>query len=311
MKHAKLNAYSLMASTFLLLKGNLNAEIVYVDISPDIVMDADSEVYLDIDENGTSDFRFVMHSGFFAVWGGYYSSYSFSSIELSLKSFRANGIGSNEIVSESVTSTSKGTIYYFAGMAPLSSEYPINNYAHFNASESIKHIASKQRQVTATSHVPVGDWLYVGIINPWNYNVLHGEDRYAGIRFTDEDDCLHYGWIRCAVVDSNEQLIIKDFAFETFCDWAIETGDTVGGHVSTNENVLPSATIYAAQSTVFIELLQLTENTSLQIIDISGKEIYSGIIKQQQTFVDVRKGGVYLVNINDSNQIFTKKILII
>ena len=58
MKHNKLTAYSLMASSFLFAKNDLMAEIVYTDIVPDIVLENDDDLDLDIDLNGINDFRF-------------------------------------------------------------------------------------------------------------------------------------------------------------------------------------------------------------------------------------------------------------
>ena len=69
MNPSKLKSYSLAAASFLFLKSNLKAEIVYVDIEPDIILDSDTDINLDIDMDGSSDFLFVMNSGFRAVHG--------------------------------------------------------------------------------------------------------------------------------------------------------------------------------------------------------------------------------------------------
>ncbi len=310
MKRHNLKAYSLMAGSFLLLKSNLNAEIIYVNIEPDIILDSDTDINLDIDMDGTSDFHFAMDTGFRAVWGGYYDSYTFSSMAWSIFSMRAGGIGGNSIVAQSETITSKGNVYNFYGVVPMNSWDVVNYKAEFNNDLSPVHVALKQRQVTASSYYPLSDWFYPGMIDPWNYNILHGEDRFAGIRFTDDDNCLHYGWIRCAVADSNEQYIIKDFAYETFCDWAIYAADTAGGHPPLNINDQPLANIYATHSSIFIELPQFTKNSSVQISDLSGREIYSAPIKEQQTKIEIKNGGVYLISVKQEDQIFKKKVLI-
>ncbi|MBP9221394.1 MAG: T9SS type A sorting domain-containing protein [Chitinophagales bacterium] len=310
MNPSKLKSYSLAAASFLFLKSNLKAEIVYVDIEPDIILDSDTDINLDIDMDGSSDFLFVMNSGFRAVFGGFYDSYTFSSLASSFISMRAGGIGGNEMVAESVTSTSKGTIYHFYGVAPLYSGDMINYETQFNEDGSMNHVALKQRQVTAPSYYPLSDWFYPGMINPWNYNVLQGEDRYAGIRFTDNDNCLHYGWIRCAVADSNEQYILKDYAYETFCDWAIYAADTAGGHPPLNVSDQPFANIYSTNSSVFIELPQIRNNASVQISDLNGREIYSALIKEQQTIIEIKTLGVYLITIKNGDEIFAKKVFI-
>ena len=311
MKHNKLTAYSLMASSFLFAKNDLMAEIVYTDIVPDIVLENDDDLDLDIDLNGINDFRFFLDSGLFGVLGGYYGSYSYSSILNEVQNMRALCFGDNAMVTQYFTSTSKGTIYFFASLDPLASNVMINEDAFNLVDASQIHIARKQRTVSATSYEPLGDWLYSNWSNPWNYNLLHGEDRFAGIQFYDENDCLHYGWIRCAVVDSNEQLVIKDYAFETFCGWGIETADTSGGHVAINENNLPGVNIYCTQSNIIIDLDQSNENTTLNIYDITGKLIYAGNIETSHAQIPFNHKGNYLVVINQQGKKLVKKIVMI
>lgn len=311
MKHEKLAAYSIMAGSFLFAKNDLVAEIIYTDIVPDIVLENDDDLDLDIDLNGINDFRFFLDSGRFAVWGGFYSSYSFSSILSSVQNIRALCFDNNAMVTQYFTSTSKGTIYFFASLDPLTSNVMINEDA-FNLIDAGQiHIARKQRTVSATSYEPLGDWVYSNWSNPWNYNLLHGEDRYAGIQFYDENDCLHYGWIRCAVVDSSEQLVIKDFAYETFCDWGIETGVTSGGHITISENNLSGANIYCNSTNIIIDLAQLNENTSLHIYDISGKLIYTGNIETLHTQIPLNQNGNYVVVINQQGKKLVKKVVMI
>jgi len=228
-----------------------------------------------------------------------------------VQNMRALCFGDNAMVTQYFTSTSKGTIYFFASLDPLASNVMINEDAFNLVDASQIHIARKQRTVSATSYEPLGDWLYSNWSNPWNYNLLHGEDRFAGIQFYDENDCLHYGWIRCAVVDSNEQLVIKDYAFETFCGWGIETADTSGGHVAINENNLPGVTIYCNQSNIIIDLTQLNENTSLNIYDITGKLIYVGNLESLHTQIPFNHKGNYLVVINQQGKKLVKKIVMI
>lgn len=221
--------------------------------------------------------------------------------------------GENAMVIQSATSTSKGNIYYTAGLEPLEDWVNINVYNNFNSEISPLHMAQKGRLVTASAHEPIGDWFYLFSVDLWNYNVLHGEDRYAGIRFKDEDNCVHYGWIRCAVVDSTEQLIIKDYAYETFCDWAIETADTAGGHVGVNENILSDINIYAAQHTININinLTQLIENTTVSIFDMSGKLIYADNIVSLHSQIPLDMDGNFIVVINRQGGTVSKKVMLL
>ena len=62
MKQQKFNIkeYSLFASSILLLHPTLDAEVIYTDIDPDVVLQYDDEVAgIDMDNNGSIDFAFL------------------------------------------------------------------------------------------------------------------------------------------------------------------------------------------------------------------------------------------------------------
>lgn len=299
-----------MAASFLMLKGSLDAEIIYVDIEPDIVINTEEDVYLDLDMNGSMDFLFSKHSGFAPVFGGYYGYYTYSSVTWSVKSFRAKGMLSNKMVALSETSTSKGTKYFFYGVDPLDSDSLINNYDNFVGDGYMFHMAGKKRMLSATSHIPVGDWYYFWSVNSWNYNELLGADRYAGVQFQTGEDCSVYGWIRCAVVDSNETLIIKDYAYETFCNWGIYTGDTSGGPIASIQTDLPTVRMFENNGSIYIELSQIPAHNSLNIADVNGRKIHSSTIQNLQTIIEVPTPGVYVVSLNIDGRIFNKKVVV-
>jgi hypothetical protein len=105
--------------------------------------------------------------------------------------------------------------------------------------------------------------------------------------------------------------VIKDYAFETFCNWGIETADTSGGHVAINENNLPGVNIYCTQSNIIIDLDQSNENTTLNIYDITGKLIYAGNIETSHAQIPFNHKGNYLVVINQQGKKLVKKIVMI
>lgn len=209
MKHEKLTAYSIIVDSFLFAKNNVEAGIVHTDIVPDILLEKNVDFDLFLDLYGIYDFRFAVHTGRSAVWGGYYGSNSFTYL---------------------LDTVINMHLLYFSNNAMVT------------------------QFVTATNYAPLGSWCYTNLINLWNYNLLNGEDQYTGNQFYDEHDCLHYSWIKCAVVDSNEQFVIRDFAIETYCDWTIETADKTGGHVDINKNFLSGANIYCSESNIVIDL---------------------------------------------------------
>jgi hypothetical protein len=298
-----------MAASFLMLKGSLEAEIVYVDIEPDIILFSDNDQYLDMDDNGTDDFHFRMRTGFRDVLVGYYSSSTVYSELWSYMSMRAGAMNGNGMKFESVSITSDGNYYYFYAAAALEYGEPINPVGGFHTDDDMMRVAFKQRLVTATSHIPIGMWHYTGIIEPWDYDQLLGADRYKGVWFKDADDCRHYGWIRCAVADSGRQYILKDYAFETECNYPLNAGDTSGGFIASIQNDIPDVNIYENSGLIYINLTQHTENDHVHIADVSGKEIYTSSLHNLQTTIELPQAGVYIVSVNLDGKIYTKKIV--
>ena len=72
MQKFTLKSYSAFTTAILMPALALRAQAVYVDVDPDMVIDYDvnSVTYIDLDNNGTSDFGFYKSSG-----AGYISSY--------------------------------------------------------------------------------------------------------------------------------------------------------------------------------------------------------------------------------------------
>ena len=66
----------------------------------------------------------------------------------------------------------------------------------------------------------------------------------------------------------------------------------------------------STNSSVFIELPQIRNNASVQISDLNGREIYSALIKEQQTIIEIKTLGVYLITIKNGDEIFAKKVFI-
>ena len=98
---AKLKNYSALSASFIALAAPVTSQVVYTDVNPDINVFLD-EITLDLDNNGTNDFKLVFVSETFAT---------FAPEELKL---RINPLGENKVAYsfQTIPVTYSGTPWY-------------------------------------------------------------------------------------------------------------------------------------------------------------------------------------------------------
>lgn len=293
-----LKAYSTFSSVFLLQSVSIG-EVIYSDI-PDIVLDESYEEYhMDIDDNGTEDFRFIKFSGSY-TWStssGFTELRFFNDIRIDL--FNSTGVFNENQVAGVSFSTYFSYLNYWPYAIP--SGAMIDNVLQFQ-NGFVQHMASRIDIGNGTSWVPIKDAGYWWPI---------AEDHYLGVHFVDSDSNYHYGWIRCSVLDSAEVLIIKDFAYETEIDHPIVAGDTVSYVGITNLENLIDATVYSFSKDVYI-LTETFQNTELIICDLNGKQIISKVLQSKSESISMTNypSGIYLVTLFNNGKRFEKKVFI-
>lgn len=151
----------------------------------------------------------------------------------------------------------------------------------------------------------------------WHYRLGYWspdiDSAYLGVHFKGDDDCMHYGWIRCTMADSINRFIIHDYAYESKCETAILAGDTIGDTATVAIEDINSlnAIVYSFNKSIFINLDQSKNNVEIHIYDLSGKIVYSGKIINQFAQIELnRTKGVYIVELIDGENKLIKKIFI-
>ena len=122
---------------------------------------------------------------------------------------------------------------------------------------------------------------------------------------------MHYGWIRCDVLDEGRTLVIKDYAYEDEPNNPIVAGDTTH-YVSINSllNTM-DATVYSFGKDIYV-LTETFQNTELMIYDISGKQIIRNIMQNKNESISMLNypSGIYLVTLLNDGKRFDKKVFI-
>lgn len=288
--HQKLISYSTSAIAFIFLH-DAKAQAVYTDIDPDYVFDQSPEgVWLDIDDNGTSDFGFQNYS---------FTTYSFSIQETHTFQFLL-------AIRYDVENALAGDYNADSNCFP----FALDNGNLINAGLNWQ---SCQTQFLAFKRFHSGVFTHTGSYENWyNSIITESVDRYLGIRFIDEKGGNHYGWIRCDVLDEGRTLIIKDYAYETKCDVGILAGDIVGDTSVSVENINPlDANVYIFENAIHVDLNNLQKKTELHIYSISGDLVYTKILSELNTEISLSiPKGIYMVKVISKNGSYSKKVFI-
>lgn len=295
--HFNLTGYSAMAFCFLSISKESKAQAVYTDISPDTLIDQELETFaVDLNNDGLIDFAFLRRSFSFlkTTYSSNYITSHFSALLVGPEQFGNQIAGTMNTISPSYGATTN----YYPYAIPFNETIDENMDFQY---DGYQFMAFRFRG-EYSSYWPFGGQWYPEVT-----------DRYLGFYFKDTVNCFHYGWMRCDVKDFGNELVLKDFAYETKCDVNILAGDTIGDTTTvkiTDLNTL-KASVFSFENTVYINLNDLYKDIKVSVFDINGKEIYSNSIhKQFSSFVLDQPANIYLVKISSNKGGLTKKIYI-
>lgn len=279
-----INEYSTAAGVFILFSNISDAQVIYVDLEPDVVFDF-GEVDFDIDNNGTQDFRILKET--FETFDIYFFSAHLLKIWEVGTSYTSNSI-------IGIPSQIAFTLY---------TGFLINESAFFN--NGFFNMAGKRQEISYTYGLPIGSWTYHSGL----WNEIPGEDRYLGVKFVDDEYCIHYGWMRCSFTDSVETIHIKDYAYNTECGKGLYAGELISGMDETNNDI--GAVVYSFNKIIYLHLNEIT-GTQLIISDITGKQLMKEELLIENDKVDMQNypAGIYFVTLLNAGKRFDKKVCI-
>lgn len=284
--------YSAFAIVYLLCK-NVEAEAIYTEIDPDIILSEDGDAYnLDMNNDGLLDFKLQKISGsFYSYWSENISYAYYIAISPWQSGNKMAGL-------KSVISPSYGGFTQYFPFA-LNSMHLINEDLTFqnNNFEILAYIINSD---DGASQALGGQWFY-GL-----------ENKFLGVRFKDSLDCFHYGWIRCSITSEADSLTIHDYGYETKCETGIMAGDTIGdtSNVEISELDLIAPTIYSYSGTICINIDKQLLGANFSVVSFEGKVISSGCLNElNNKFNSVLGNGTYIVTVNKESYSYSKQII--
>lgn len=293
----KLSAYASLAGCFLSMIPNADSQIVYTDIDPNIIVnDPGVNIELDLDQNGTFDFSFL-HSSFVF----------YSAIDNSYKlrfDLLAQPINSLNAIAGSYDyhgTFSGGSWWYFPYALNFNSKIDPNISWQIN-SQQILALVTIDSDDSFIHYTPDADW--------FNSAVDETIDHYLGVRFVDIENLIHYGWIRCDVIDSGKTLVIKDYAYNDTPNDGIYAGTLI---TSTKNITSSNWSIYSNNNQLFVNFENANYiGTSLNVFNINGALVMTRELSGEHNVINLQEfeSGVYLVEVKNDNYKSVKEIFI-
>lgn len=291
----RINSYAMAAGCFLCVNHDVLAQVVYTDIDPDIILDEGGEAAeLDMNDDGVPDFFF--HNNSFQY---YDTSW------LSVRTMKNILAGPDEM-GNALAGISN---YFNTGYNGFTWYYPFALEQTIAINEELTWQDTETQIMALRIFSEDGDLVGLGFYCYWSETETI--DKYLGVKFKDLDNQLHYGWIRCDVLDEGRTLIIKDYAYEAIPEYPVVAGDTI--HYVNAESLTQgfNATVYAFSNTIYINLNEVMHDVEVYVYDVAGKQVYSNKIEDQASQIELLKSkGYYFVKLYSNKGELIKKIYI-
>jgi hypothetical protein len=224
--------YSAVAASFI-VAGNVDAQTIYTDIDPDVVIGGEgAEYFVDINEDDIDDFRFWF--------------YTFNTYYFTVNLLNVVALNDNQIVGGTGINYYGYTFKYFR---PVDEGEIINADNNF-VSGSI--YMAYQVKAYENPLFAAGYWLGV-------------TEGIMAFRIITDSDSL-YGWMRLSLGDNSSPLTIHDYAYEQSENYIVT--DSIITPVASF--ALNNISLYSFNNYVYISMQTLAYNIKLQIFNLAG-----------------------------------------
>ena len=270
---SKLVKYSAVASAAATVSV-ANAQVKYTDINDTTVSTNGGFYDLDLNQDGTPDFRLIQ-----VIDSGLTENINAVLISPFDSTY-------NRAVGESVNGFN-----YPSNLTPGT---VINQYESFQGIGSSEVKGYMAFEVDGISY-PNSNW-----VGPTT-------DGYLGLQVRIGDS-LHFAWARIDVAQGNNSFTVKDFAVE------LSAGDSIiagGNLLSIAQNVFDNSAIIAHNKTLKIVLNNDLTDVELVLLDLQGRVLREEDLNATSIFdVSDLAEGVYLVHLKHKGVVRTEKVVL-
>lgn len=272
---SKLKSYSALAGSLIVAGTAADAQIVYTDIV-DYTGTLNGDTYqLDLNNDGTTDFNISRLDTSFTV---------------SYVGYTAKGVIGTKLNNNAIAV--KGTGFYSTSALALQLNNVIGPAQIWTNSYTSGNLAAMAFLVAGS--INAGPWVGVN-------------DRYLGLRLENSGN-IYYGWARVSVSANSQSFTIKDYAYRTSANTAINAGDK-GSTTSIGEIGSDLTQVYASGRIITVNN---TAPAAISIQNVLGQEVRSLNSSEKKTEIGMSDmpAGVYFVTVAGADSRTTTKVFI-
>jgi hypothetical protein len=285
---AKLARFTAVAGA-VIAGSNVNAQIVYQDINPDVVVNIANPNYaLDFNNDAAPDVAFQIsqvngsttYSGIPITYQGTYGAAN------------APGGGLQNVQIQTGSASSQLASYIGA----------LNNGDEVSSAEMFSSYGLLAGDITITIpllgqtlNYPLGEWLGV-------------TDKFLGVKFTAGAN-THYGWVRMDVSAGADVITIKDYAFNATPNAPINAGQMVSLDGITMED---KVTVRSLLDEAMINVTPDLIGAQLSLVSLTGQVVASQSIEDVHNVLSYAglETGVYMITVQAADETVNKKVYV-
>lgn len=289
-----LKDYSVFSA--IVISGNTfcNAQVIYTDIEPDAIVGADDQ-FIDLNDDGFEDFE-IIKEYLFTSNTELIKCYSSILFEVGCLNPENSLVGNQrDYVNDIVYALSYGTL--------------INESVELTP-DGWQYATFKQKEISCVYWNTIGPWIYPDIGNWFSHRE---EDMYIGVKFKDDsEDCFYFGWIRCVISDSLDQMAIKDYAYNAECNKGLYAGKLISGISNYNEYSIV-ADVYYADDKIHISVTESSGDLNCILYNLSGEVIFEQKINELNNIISTNNflSGIYFIQlVSEAEAKFSRSVII-
>ncbi|MGV9013939.1 MAG: T9SS type A sorting domain-containing protein [Flavobacteriales bacterium] len=273
--------YSSMAAALFAIGSKADAQVVYTDLDPDVVL-LNNHLNIDLDNDGIVDMK-IDHADVVFTSHTYWSHFLNASIRL------YNG---------SVVGSTGGWVNYAfhlgvgAPVAPSGTNFQEANYTE----------VALYRHTSSEGGTWFGDW--------------SGDDGYVGFRFVAGDNELRYGWLHLAVHGAADSVKVFEYGYESLPNVGINVGETgLGAGLSNPKANIMNIEISPnpANDHALIQFPYTGQGKmEFSVIDATGQILQTNKLGNADNYTLNLAGfapGVYIVRLQDEKKVAYRKFI--
>lgn len=273
----KLKSYSALAGTLITAGATTaDAQVMYTDVSPDVVIDSLTGPYgLDLDNNAVIDFGLQISHGTY-IYGTVAVIYDY-------------GLASQQVVGNLTDTAATGDTRAHVINDPINASLLWDNAATYG-------LLSLVFQPPFTAY------------NSGNF--IGATDKYIGFKFKISG-ADHYGWARISINAASTQMTLKDYGYDATPNTQILCGAMPTG--ISNVSLEASTQIFATDNSINVKLINHSSVDGFVFIsDVLGHVVVKVSLTNETTVIPMNTtSGIYFATVNKADgSTFTKKLFV-